>query len=136
MTKARSKSCEWEERRRDSLLLSLINFKPNLQLPPLTMIRSLLRPLTTRLTPTPRLTSIPFQNPFLTSLFPPSMPSSPFSTTSPILALARKPTKLKLKTHKGAAKRWTAIANGQFKRVRLSSLSRSSCTVRTDRPSE
>ncbi|GAA5854811.1 hypothetical protein JCM5353_007392 [Sporobolomyces roseus] len=78
------------------------------------MLSSLLRPLTTRLTTT-RLPSLPLlQNPFFA--FP---RSNPFSTTSQVLALARKPTKLKLKTHKGAAKRWTAIANGQFKRGKV-----------------
>ncbi|KAK4049343.1 hypothetical protein OIO90_005472 [Microbotryomycetes sp. JL221] len=40
---------------------------------------------------------------------------SPFSTSSR-LALSRKPTKIKLKTHKGAAKRWIALSNGGFKR--------------------
>ncbi|KAI5480604.1 large subunit ribosomal protein L35 [Pseudohyphozyma bogoriensis] len=38
-----------------------------------------------------------------------------FASSSPA-ALARKPTKTKLKTHKGAAKRWISIANGAFKR--------------------
>ncbi|ORY88482.1 hypothetical protein BCR35DRAFT_350995 [Leucosporidium creatinivorum] len=37
-------------------------------------------------------------------------------SSSPVAALTRKPTKIKLKTHKGAAKRWIAIANGNFKR--------------------
>lgn len=40
-------------------------------------------------------------------------------SSSPVAALTRKPTKIKLKTHKGAAKRWIAIANGNFKRVSL-----------------
>lgn len=56
----------------------------------------------------------------------PSLPStwsllSPprlFSSSAPQL-LVRKPTKYKLKTHQGAAKRWKALANGEFKRVRL-----------------
>ncbi|GAA5901782.1 hypothetical protein JCM6882_008672 [Rhodosporidiobolus microsporus] len=39
-----------------------------------------------------------------------------FSSTSAALALARKPTKIKLKTHKGAAKRWSKLAGGEFKR--------------------
>jgi hypothetical protein len=39
-------------------------------------------------------------------------------TTSAVLQLLRKPTKTKLKTHKGAAKRWLVVANGNFKRVR------------------
>ncbi|GAA6057982.1 hypothetical protein JCM3770_004598 [Rhodotorula araucariae] len=45
--------------------------------------------------------------------------SSPrlFSATSAAL-LVRKPTKIKLKTHQGAAKRWKALANGEFKRAK------------------
>ncbi|SCV68258.1 BQ2448_379 [Microbotryum intermedium] len=42
--------------------------------------------------------------------------SRPFSSTRVAEGLVRKPTKIKLKTHKGAAKRWFAIANGNFKR--------------------
>ncbi|GAA5821097.1 hypothetical protein JCM11251_001961 [Rhodosporidiobolus azoricus] len=44
-----------------------------------------------------------------------SSPLRSFSS-SPAPALQRKPTKLKLKTHKGAAKRWTKLAGGEFKR--------------------
>ncbi|GAA5985536.1 hypothetical protein JCM10908_007015 [Rhodotorula pacifica] len=44
--------------------------------------------------------------------------SSPFSSTSAALALVRKPTQSKLKTHKGAAKRFKALANGMFKRAK------------------
>lgn len=40
----------------------------------------------------------------------------PFSCSS-VLELVRKPTKIKLKTHKGAAKRWIALTNGNYKRV-------------------
>ncbi|KAH8924912.1 ribosomal protein L35, partial [Atractiella rhizophila] len=40
-----------------------------------------------------------------------------FSVSSPAFLL-RKPTKYKLKTHKGAAKRFIVVANGQFKRMR------------------
>lgn len=40
----------------------------------------------------------------------------PFSSSA-VLELVRKPTKIKLKTHKGAAKRWLAVSNGNFKRV-------------------
>ncbi|GAA5912604.1 mitochondrial 54S ribosomal protein bL35m MRP35 [Sporobolomyces salmoneus] len=76
---------------------------------------SLLRPLTTRL---PSLLSRPTSLPSFPSPSP-SLLRSPFSTTATAFALARKPTKLKLKTHKGAAKRWTAIANGQFKRGKV-----------------
>ncbi|TNY19297.1 50S ribosomal protein L35 [Rhodotorula diobovata] len=55
----------------------------------------------------------------------PSLPStwsllSPprlFSSSAPQL-LVRKPTKYKLKTHQGAAKRWKALANGEFKRAK------------------
>ncbi|GAA6059201.1 hypothetical protein JCM10212_005546 [Sporobolomyces blumeae] len=68
---------------------------------------SLLRPFAHIARPTLR-------NPFAS---PPR--SSPFSTSSILNALCRKPTKIKLKTHKGAAKRWTAIANGQFKRGKV-----------------
>ncbi|SGY17539.1 BQ5605_C015g07815 [Microbotryum silenes-dioicae] len=45
-----------------------------------------------------------------------SLLSRPFSSTPLSRGLVRKPTKIKLKTHKGAAKRWFAIANGNFKR--------------------
>ncbi|GAA5880779.1 hypothetical protein JCM1840_001371 [Sporobolomyces johnsonii] len=41
----------------------------------------------------------------------------PFSSSSPH-SLTRKPTTIKLKTHKGAAKRWRAIASGAFKRAK------------------
>ncbi|KAL8276264.1 hypothetical protein RQP46_011338 [Phenoliferia psychrophenolica] len=41
--------------------------------------------------------------------------ANPFSSTAPA-ALLRKPTKTKLKTHKGAAKRWLVVANGNYKR--------------------
>ncbi|KAK4703784.1 large subunit ribosomal protein L35, partial [Phenoliferia sp. Uapishka_3] len=44
-------------------------------------------------------------------------PTNPFSSSAPA-ALLRKPTKTKLKTHKGAAKRWLALSHGNFKRVR------------------
>lgn len=44
--------------------------------------------------------------------------SNSFSTSS-INQLMRKPTHQKLKTHKGAAKRWLAIGNGNFKRVSI-----------------
>ncbi|GAA5939851.1 mitochondrial 54S ribosomal protein bL35m MRP35 [Sporobolomyces koalae] len=75
----------------------------------------LLRPLATRIP------SVPLARPTFGSTFSRLEPraSSSFSTTAPVLALARKPTKIKLKTHKGAAKRWTAIANGQFKRGKV-----------------
>ncbi|GAA6010594.1 hypothetical protein JCM11491_002987 [Sporobolomyces phaffii] len=69
------------------------------------LLSSFLRPLAARLPALPR--------PFALAA------SSPFSSTAAAFALARKPTKLKLKTHKGAAKRWTAIANGQFKRGKV-----------------
>ncbi|GAA5952765.1 hypothetical protein JCM3765_002268 [Sporobolomyces pararoseus] len=75
------------------------------------LFQSLLRPLTSRLPTLTRPTALPS--------FPSLSSSSPFSTTATAFALARKPTKLKLKTHKGAAKRWTAIANGQFKRGKV-----------------
>ncbi|GAA5833636.1 hypothetical protein JCM3766R1_002596 [Sporobolomyces carnicolor] len=84
------------------------------------MFNTILRPLT-RILARPRVAppsrrANPFERPGLglglaSSLF--------FSTTTRALALARKPTKIKLKTHKGAAKRWTAIANGQFKRGKV-----------------
>ncbi|GAA5900917.1 hypothetical protein JCM8208_007564 [Rhodotorula glutinis] len=57
-------------------------------------------------------------------------PSSPLSwalsspatsrlfSSSPAQLLVRKPTKIKLKTHQGAAKRWKALANGEFKRAK------------------
>ncbi|KAM0790416.1 hypothetical protein ACM66B_003297 [Microbotryomycetes sp. NB124-2] len=41
--------------------------------------------------------------------------SAPFSTST-ATQLSRKPTRTKLKTHKGAAKRWIALSNGAFKR--------------------
>ncbi|GAA5886456.1 hypothetical protein JCM16303_001415 [Sporobolomyces ruberrimus] len=76
---------------------------------------SLLRPFTARLPTLARPSRPSF--PLVPSHS--HLSSSPFSTTSTAFALARKPTKLKLKTHKGAAKRWTAIANGQFKRGKV-----------------
>lgn len=51
---------------------------------------------------------------------PPTTGTRPFST-SPRTELMRKPTKLKLKTHKGAAKRWLVVSNGNYKRVELPS---------------
>lgn len=41
----------------------------------------------------------------------------PFSSTAAAL-IVRKPTQSKLKTHKGAAKRFKALANGMFKRAK------------------
>ena len=52
----------------------------------------------------------------------PSSSSSRSFTSSIVLNLLRKPTKTKLKTHKGAAKRWLVVAGGAFKRVRSDSL--------------
>ncbi|GAA5978389.1 hypothetical protein JCM21900_003022 [Sporobolomyces salmonicolor] len=49
--------------------------------------------------------------------FAPAPPVRTFSSSSPA-SLARKPTKIKLKTHKGAAKRWYALASGAFKRAK------------------
>ncbi|GAA5936396.1 hypothetical protein JCM3775_000809 [Rhodotorula graminis] len=52
-----------------------------------------------------------------------ALSSSPSSSlrlfsSSPAQLLVRKPTKIKLKTHQGAAKRWKALANGEFKRAK------------------
>ncbi|GAA6037632.1 hypothetical protein JCM8097_006152 [Rhodosporidiobolus ruineniae] len=58
------------------------------------------------------------QRPPLLSLLSPSS-SRAFSSSPVVEALKRKPTKIKLKTHKGAAKRWTALANGEFKRGKV-----------------
>ncbi|KAM0753539.1 hypothetical protein T439DRAFT_377724 [Meredithblackwellia eburnea MCA 4105] len=43
--------------------------------------------------------------------------ASAFSSSS-VHSLVRKPTKTKLKTHKGAAKRWISVANDGFKRAK------------------
>ncbi|GAA6008211.1 hypothetical protein JCM10207_000040 [Rhodosporidiobolus poonsookiae] len=75
-----------------------------LRLPTLLSLRPLSRP-------SPSLISRPSPAPFASLLA-----ASPFSSTSAALAQPRKPTKIKLKTHKGAAKRFTALANGEFKR--------------------
>lgn len=69
-----------------------------------------------------------FRLPRLLSLVAPFAPllTRPFSAAVPA-QLMRKCTGKKLKTHKGAAKRWLTVANGAFKRVRSSlSLSPSS----------
>lgn len=49
--------------------------------------------------------------------------ANPFSSSAPA-ALLRKPTKTKLKTHKGAAKRWLVVSHGNYKRVRARPRSR------------
>ncbi|BGP58312.1 hypothetical protein JCM8202_000925 [Rhodotorula sphaerocarpa] len=86
---------------------------------------SLLRPLASRAASlAPR---APALQPSLASWLPAPSPSpaaawnsaaAPFSSTSAALALVRKPTQSKLKTHKGAAKRFKALANGMFKRAK------------------
>ncbi|GAA5864141.1 hypothetical protein JCM8547_005149 [Rhodosporidiobolus lusitaniae] len=48
-----------------------------------------------------------------------SLPFSRSFSSSPVCELTRKPTKIKLKTHKGAAKRFKALANGEFKRAKV-----------------
>ncbi|PRQ70793.1 50S ribosomal protein L35, partial [Rhodotorula toruloides] len=60
----------------------------------------------------------------LTRLFSPSLPSNAASplgvrtfAASTVASLMRKPTRIKLKTHSGAAKRFKAIANGMYKRA-------------------
>ncbi|GAA5988103.1 hypothetical protein JCM11641_000904 [Rhodosporidiobolus odoratus] len=66
----------------------------------------------------PRLPSLLSSRPG-SSLFS-SLPSSTsrLFSSSPATFLQRKPTKIKLKTHKGAAKRFTALAGGEFKRAK------------------
>ncbi|SCZ89818.1 BZ3500_MvSof-1268-A1-R1_Chr1-3g01597 [Microbotryum saponariae] len=76
----------------------------------------------TRPSPSSRTTPTAWRSPSASSISStPSAASSwllsrPFSSTPLSQGLVRKPTKIKLKTHKGAAKRWFAIANGNFKR--------------------
>ncbi|POY75436.1 hypothetical protein BMF94_1507 [Rhodotorula taiwanensis] len=87
---------------------------------------SLLRPLATRATATALRTSATRAaavRPCLASWWPTTANrlariTAPFSTTAAVLALVRKPTQSKLKTHKGAAKRFKALANGMFKRAK------------------
>ncbi|BGP20074.1 hypothetical protein JCM10213_002676 [Rhodosporidiobolus nylandii] len=67
--------------------------------------------------------------PRLPSLLRSAVPASPVASTSsaaarlfsstPSALLQRKPTKIKLKTHQGAAKRFKALANGEFKRGKV-----------------
>ncbi|GAA5998851.1 mitochondrial 54S ribosomal protein bL35m MRP35 [Rhodotorula paludigena] len=57
--------------------------------------------------------------PFSSSPAPPAPASARAFSASSLCQLVRKPTKIKLKTHQGAAKRWRALANGQFKRAKV-----------------
>ncbi|BGP27694.1 50S ribosomal protein L35 [Rhodotorula toruloides] len=58
----------------------------------------------------------------LFSPFPPNNAASPLGvrtfTASAVALLMRKPTRIKLKTHQGAKKRFKALANGMYKRAK------------------